>query len=1026
MDDRKKDQSIQSHANFDGDSATGDRTQIRQDQQNQQPPQIDPSLADAQAVAASLGVDPNTGLSQAEAERRLAQYGPNELASAPPVPKWKKFLAQFKDPLVYLLLAATGISLVAWFIERANATPGAEGGEALPFDAIVIVLILIVNAVLGYIQESKAEEAVEALSQMTAPQTNVLRDGKIARINTVDVVPGDMVVLGEGDSIPADGRLLAAASLRVAEASLTGESVPVGKNVDTLAEAKALGDRANMVFNGTSVTQGTGRAIVTSTGMRTQVGKIADLLQATDDDDSPLQKEMNYVSKILGIAVCIIAAVVLVALALTEGFNDIHDVIDSLLLSVSLAVAAVPEGLAAILTVVLALGVRRMAEHHAIVKKLHSVETLGSASVICSDKTGTLTRNEMTVERVVTPSGEVQLTGTGYAPEGRMIAIPDAGLTSTPSPAQEAAQLEAVATLAVGALANDGELRENTGAGDGSAASDITWEAVGDPTEVSLIVAARKVKADRKYANYTRIGEIPFTSDRKRMAVVAQDNADAGRLTVFAKGAPDVLLGYCSRIAVNGAVRPMTQGDRQQILAAVERLSAEAYRTLGQAYRPLGTASLADVPGVAINAAGHVVDIAEQSDVLENDLIWVGMVGIIDPPRTEVRDSVAEAHRAGIRTVMITGDHPLTAARIASDLGIIETDGDGSSVGSADLSSKVLTGVQLDELPDEQAFDKATREISVYARVAPEHKLKIVESLQRQGNIVAMTGDGVNDAPAVKTADIGVAMGITGTEVTKQSAKMILADDNFSTIVEAVREGRGIFDNIRKFLRYLLSSNVGEVFTVFGGVMLAGFLGITQLGSQGVTVPLLATQLLWINLLTDAAPALAMGVDPSTDDVMARKPRKLTDRVIDGQMWGDIIFIGIIMAAVTLIGMDMHLAGGLFTDRSVDAIGHDAQMTEARTMGFTILVFAQMLNALCSRSHDQSVFVGLFANKWLWGAIALSTLLQLAVVYVPFLNTAFGTVPLSAGAWVECLGLAMIVLVASELRKCVLRAMHRR
>ena len=1026
MDDRKKDQYIQSHANFDGDSATGDRTQIRQDQQNQQPPQIDPSLADAQAVAASLGVDPNTGLSQAEAERRLAQYGPNELASAPPVPKWKKFLAQFKDPLVYLLLAATGISLIAWFIEKANAAPGAEGGEILPFDAIVIVLILIVNAVLGYIQESKAEEAVEALSQMTAPQTNVLRDGKIARINTVDVVPGDMVVLGEGDSIPADGRLLAAASLRVAEASLTGESVPVGKNVDTLAEAKALGDRANMVFNGTSVTQGTGRAIVTSTGMRTQVGKIADLLQATDDDDSPLQKEMNYVSKILGIAVCIIAAVVLVALALTEGFNDIHDVIDSLLLSVSLAVAAVPEGLAAILTVVLALGVRRMAEHHAIVKKLHSVETLGSASVICSDKTGTLTRNEMTVERVVTPSGEVQLTGTGYAPEGRMVAISDAGLTSTPSPAQEAAQLEAVATLAVGALANDGELRENTGAGDGSAASDITWEAVGDPTEVSLIVAARKVKADRKYANYTRVGEIPFTSDRKRMAVVAQDNADAGRLTVFAKGAPDVLLGYCSRIAVNGAVRPMTQGDRQQILAVVERLSAEAYRTLGQAYRPLGTASLAAVPGVRINAAGHVADIADQSDVLESDLIWVGMVGIIDPPRTEVRDSVAEAHRAGIRTVMITGDHPLTAARIASDLGIIETDRNGSAAGADDLSGKVLTGVQLDELPDERAFDNATREISVYARVAPEHKLKIVESLQRQGNIVAMTGDGVNDAPAVKTADIGVAMGITGTEVTKQSAKMILADDNFSTIVEAVREGRGIFDNIRKFLRYLLSSNVGEVFTVFGGVMLAGFLGITQPGSQGVTVPLLATQLLWINLLTDAAPALAMGVDPSTDDVMARKPRKLTDRVIDGQMWGDIIFIGIIMAAVTLIGMDMHLAGGLFTDRSVDAIGHDAQMTEARTMGFTILVFAQMLNALCSRSHDQSVFVGLFANKWLWGAIALSTLLQLAVVYVPFLNTAFGTVPLSAGAWVECLGLAMIVLVASELRKCVLRAMHRR
>ena len=980
MVDRKEDQSTQfretSSGNF--EQAKNIATQT----------QVDPSLADAQTVAQSLGVDLNTGLSQAEAKRRLDKYGPNELASAPPVPKWKKFLEQFKDPLVYLLLAATGISFVAWFIERANAVPGAEGGEALPFDAIVIVLILIVNAVLGYIQESKAEAAVEALSSMTAPQTNVLRDGQIERINTVDVVPGDIIVLGEGDSVSADGRLFTAASLRIAEASLTGESVPVGKKTDTLAQAKALGDRANMVFNGTSVTQGTGRAIVTSTGMGTQVGKIADLLQATEDDETPLQKEMNYVSKILGIAVCIIAVVVLVALALTEGFQDVHDVIDSLLLAVSLAVAAVPEGLAAILTVVLALGVQRMAMHNAIVKKLHSVETLGSASVICSDKTGTLTRNEMTVERVVTPSGEVQLTGTGYAPEGRMVVDSQ---TMEHAQIREIIESEAVATLAVGALANDGELREVVASAGN--AENVTWEAVGDPTEVSLIVAARKVKANRKYANYERVGEIPFTSERKRMSIVARDNTDAGRLTVFSKGAPDVLLGYCSRIAVGGAVRPLTEGDRQQILATVEQLSSDAYRTLGQAYRPLGTASLAQVPGVMLNSAGHVADIAEQSDVLENDLIWVGMVGIIDPPRTEVRDSVAEAHRAGIRTVMITGDHPLTAARIATDLGIIDKGG------------KAMTGSQLDELPGEAAFDKVTSEVSVYARVAPEHKLKIVESLQRQGNIVAMTGDGV-----------------TGTEVTKQSAKMILADDNFSTIVAAVREGRGIFDNIRKFLRYLLSSNVGEVFTVFGGVMFAGFLGITQPGSQGVIVPLLATQLLWINLLTDAAPALAMGVDPSTDDVMARKPRKLTDRVIDAEMWGDIIFIGVIMAAVTLIGMDMHLAGGLFTDRSVDAIGHDAQMTEARTMGFTILVFAQMLNAIASRSHLQSAFVGLFSNKWLWGALALSTVLQLAVIYIPFLNIAFGTVPLSAGAWVECLGLAMIVLIASELRKCVLRA----
>ena len=957
---------------------------------------VDPSLTEANEVAKALDVDTNTGLSSAEAQRRLEKFGPNQLASAPPVPKWKKFLAQFQDPLVYLLLAATVISLIAWFIERSHGT----AGEVLPFDAIVIILILIVNAVLGYIQEARAEQAVEALAQMTAPQTSVLRDGKIVHINTADVVPGDIVVLGEGDTVSADGRLFAAASLRIAEASLTGESVPVGKKPDTLDSAKALGDRTNMIFNGTSVTQGTGRAIVTGTGMNTQVGKIADMLSQTDDEDTPLQKEMTHVSKILGIAVCIIAAVVLVALFITQGFHKMpDDLIDSLLLAVSLAVAAVPEGLATILTVVLALGVQRMAKHNAIVKKLSSVETLGSASVICSDKTGTLTRNEMTVERIVTPSGEVQLTGTGYEPKGKMLGMGgDAIEESAPVNA------EALRTIAVGAFANDGDLRQNDAG---------QWEIVGDPTEVSLVVASRKIKADRALGKLDRVAEVPFTSERKRMAVIGKDSSDNGNLSVYAKGAPDVLLGYCTRIAVGDAVRPMTEGDRQEILATVERLSGEAYRTLGEAYRPLGTTSLADIPGIKTNAAGQVTDISEQSDVIERDLIWAGMVGIIDPPRTEVRDSVAEAHRAGIRTVMITGDPPLTAARIASDLGIIEKGG------------KALTGDQLDAMPDEAAFDKATSEVSVYARVAPEHKLKIVESLQRQGNIAAMTGDGVNDAPAVKSADIGVAMGITGTEVTKESAKMILADDNFSTIVAAVREGRVIFDNIRKFLRYLLSSNVGEVFTVFGGVMLAGVLGITQPGTTGVAVPLLATQLLWINLLTDAAPALAMGVDPQTDDVMARSPRKLTDRVIDRDMWIDIAFIGIIMAAVTLIGMDMHLEGGLFTDRSIGGT-HEFQMIEARTMGFTILVFAQLFNAIASRSARQSAFVGLFSNKWLWGAIGLSVVLQLVVIYVPFLNSAFGTTPLGPWAWVECICLAAVVLIASEIYKAIMRAIDRK
>ncbi|WP_300765791.1 cation-translocating P-type ATPase [uncultured Bifidobacterium sp.] len=958
-------------------------------------PDGDPSLIGVPELSHALHVDISQGLDQAEVERRLDSFGRNRLQGAPKVPAWKKFLLQFKDPLVYLLLVATAISLVAWFVERARST----SGESLPFDAIVIVLILVLNAVLGYVQEARAEQAVDALARMTAPQTSVLREGKVVHVDTTEVVPGDILVLGEGDTISADGRIISSASLRVAEASLTGESVPVSKRSETLAEAKALGDRSNMVFNGTAVTQGTGRAIVTSTGMRTQVGRIADMLSQTGDESTPLQREMAHVSKILGIAVCIIAVVVLIALAVMSGFHSVDDVIESLLLSVSLAVAAVPEGLATILTVVLALGVQRMAKHRAIVKKLSSVETLGSASVICSDKTGTLTRNEMTVERVVTASGEVQITGTGYAPRGRMV---DAdGSDDIPASVRD----EVICTLGAGILANDGDLRE--GDADGS------WETVGDPTEVSLIVAGRKVKADRRYSGFTRVAEIPFTSERKRMSVVARDAADADRLTVFAKGAPDVLLTHCTRIRVAGAVRPLTEGDRQTILADVERLSSQAYRTLGQAYRPLQTPTLADIPGITTNAAGQVTEMAEQSDIVESELIWAGMVGIIDPPRTEVRDSIAEAHRAGIRTVMITGDHPLTASRIASDLGIV------------DKGAAALTGDQLDAFTNEEDLDKATASVSVYARVAPEHKLTIVNSLQRQGNIVAMTGDGVNDAPAVKSADIGVAMGITGTEVTKESASMILADDNFSTIVAAVREGRGIFDNIRKFLRYLLSSNMGEVFTVFGGVVFAGFLGITQPGSQSVTVPLLATQLLWINLLTDAAPALAMGVDPSTEDVMGRRPRTLGERVVNREMWGDVIYIGIIMAAVTLMGMDMHLAGGLFTDRSVGG-SHEFQMVEARTMGFTILVFAQMFNALASRSHLRSAFSGFFSNHMLWGAIAVSVALQLVVIYVPFLNTAFGTTPLGPLAWAECVALAAFVLVASELRKVVLRARDRK
>ena len=993
----------------------------------------DPSTADVDQVALALNVDPDQGLAEAEAARRLEEFGPNELAGAPPVPAWRKFLQQFKDPLVYLLLVATVISLVAWVVERSH--PASGGGEPLPFDAIVIMIILILNAALGYAQEAKAERAVDALASMTAPRASVLRDGQVVSLETGRIVPGDVVVLAEGDSVGADGRLFQAAGLRVAEASLTGESLPVGKRPGRLDRPKALGDRTNMVFNGTAVTQGTGRMIVTSTGMDTQVGKIAGMLADTQEEPTPLQKEMARVSKLLGLAVCLIAVLVLAALALMEGFQTIQDLIDSLLMAVSLAVAAVPEGLTAILTVVLALGVQRMAKHHAIVKKLSSVETLGSASVICSDKTGTLTRNEMTVERVVVPSGQVRLTGTGYVPEGAMQAVesgePDGQLTDT----IDSSLAEAVEeTLMVGTIANDGDLhwqedeaepnsRAQSGSGHGH------WQIVGDPTEVSLIVAARKVGADAKADGYRRLAEIPFTSERKLMSVLAAPNDDSERESrLFCKGAPDVLLGRCDRILDGGQVRSMTSADRERILARVGSLSADAYRTLGQAFRPLSDQELSSLaepdegegpsstvgtdqtdrlsqrsqhaPAIRLSAD----KVIQESPQLESNLIWTGMVGIIDPPRTEVRHAVEQAHKAGIRTIMITGDHPLTAARIAGDLGIIEP------------GQPACTGEQLDAMDPDQ-LRETTSKVSVYARVAPEHKLKIVESLQDQGKVVAMTGDGVNDAPAVKTADIGVAMGITGTEVTKESAKMILADDNFATIVQAVREGRGIFDNIRKFLRYLLSSNMGEVFTVFGGVVFAGLLGISQPGMAGVTVPLLATQLLWINLLTDAAPALAMGVDPHTDDLMDRPPRSINDRVIDRDMWVDIIYIGLIMAVVTLIGMDMHLSGGFFTDRSVQAIGHEAQIREARTMGFTILVFAQLFNALASRSSRKSAFLGLFSNPWLWGAIGISILLQLLVIYVPFLGEAFGTVPLQPQAWLECIALASLVLVASELRK---------
>ncbi len=935
---------------------------------------------DAAAVAAALGVDVETGLGAQEAAGRLAQYGPNELRAAPRVPAWRRVLAQFHDPLIYLLLAAVAVALVAWWV---------EGGVGWPVDATVIAAVVLLNAVIGHVQEAKAQNAVAALAKMTAATAAVLRDGRPQRVPSAEIVRGDVLVLAEGDAVGADARLLQATSLRVQEAALTGESEAVLKDTATLPHPAALGDQLDMVFKGTAVAQGAGRAVVTATGMDTQMGKVAALLEATVEEPTPLEKEVARIGRTLGLAVVVIAIVVVGTILFISEIRNPADVVHALLLGVSLAVAAVPEGLPAILAVVLALGVQRMAKHHAIVKNLSSVETLGSATVICSDKTGTLTRSEMTIERVMTASGGTQISGVGYAPEGRVSEfqqVEQAGQRGAELPAGPLRD-ETIVVLSGGSLAGNADLRRTEGG---------EWEIHGDPTEAAFLVAERKLGVtERRERRFERVGEVPFTSERKLMTTIERDHEHGDALVAVTKGAPDVLLGRCTQARVGMEVVALDDAWRARLLADVDTLTDAALRTLAVAYRPLA-------PGEEqANAEG-----------LEHDLIFVGTVGMIDPPREEAAVAIREARRAGIRVVLITGDHPKTAARIAADLGIVDA-------GSAAVTC-TLTGAEIDAL-DEAAFASAVRKTSVYARVAPAHKLRIVDALQAEGNIVAMTGDGVNDAPALKSADIGVAMGVTGTEVTKEAAKMILADDNFATIVEAVREGRAILDNIRKFLRYLLSSNMGEVLTVFLGVVGAEVIGLKSTDGGAVVLPLLATQLLWINLITDSAPALAMGVDPATDDLMARPPRHVNERLIDARMWSSVIQTGVVIALVTLLTMDYYLPGGLIA-RTGDLNG---DLTTARTAGFTVLVFTSLFTCFTARSDTTSAFAKLFANPWLWGAVALSLSLQVAVVHVPLLNIAFGTAPLALDQWLVCAAMASAVLIYSEGQKLFRRSWGR-
>jgi len=923
-------------------------------------------------IADIFETDLDHGLSAEEAARRLAEFGANELDQVPPPPAWRRLLDQFVDPLVALLLVAIVVSLLAWWF---------DGAEEAPIEALVIAAIVIANALLGFWQERKAERAVDALRDLTTSHVRVVRSRRVESVPSSSLVRGDVMLFAEGDVVGADCRLTDSASLQIAEAALTGESVPVSKTIDPVEPGSELVDRTNMAYSGTAVVRGRGRGVVVATSMDTEIGRIASLLDAASEDRTPLQQQIDWLGRALGITVVVLAAIVVAAILVASPTSGAAEVIDALLVGVSLAVAAVPEGLPAILSVVLALGVQRMASQRAIVKRLSSVETLGSASVICTDKTGTLTRNEMTIVKVVTPSIDVDVTGIGYEPVGEV--------RSNDEPVDDEVLLREVElVLEGGSLANDATLRSN---GD-------RWEVLGDPTEAAFLVAERKLGlTTNRTARFARVAEVPFTSERKLMTTVELDSEavnepnqhDRLEFVLVTKGAPDVLLGHCSHERVAGNVVELTPERRHRILADVERLADDALRTLAVAYRRLDAMD---------------VDVDES---VEHDLVHLGIVGIVDPPRPEVIDAIADAQRAGVRVIMITGDHPRTAGRIGEQLGI-ESPSEGGGGGG---NGSGVTGAELGELDDE-GFATAVRERSVFARVSPEQKLRIVEALQRDGQIVAMTGDGVNDAPALRQAEIGVAMGINGTEVSKEAANMILADDNFATILQAVREGREIFADIRKFLRYLLASNTGEVLVMFVGVLAAGALGLAD-AADGLTVPLLATQILWINLLTDSALALALGVDPAVEDVMGVPPRRITDRIVDRSMITTIALIGVTTAVVGLIALDLELAGGM--------LGGSGNIVDARTMVFTTVVLAQIFNAFNARSDTVSAFVRPFDNRLLWAAAGLTMLLQIAVVHAPPLQRAFDTAPLDISQWAICFGLASAVLWVDEIRKAVHR-----
>ena len=878
-----------------------------------------------QETCREIQTDPERGLDGGEAVRRLESYGPNALQEKSPRSLLSMFLGQMKEILVLILLGAAVVS-------------GALGEWE---DSIVILIIVVLNAVIGVIQENKAEHALKALKDMTKPLAKVLRAGKVNQISAEELVPGDVVLLDAGDSVPADLRLLEAASLRANESALTGESVPVEKSAGAINAAQVpIGDRKNMLFMGTTITGGRGKAIVVETGMKTQLGRIAQLLDESVAEPTPLQQRLGKLGKILGAA-----AVAIVALVFFIGLWRGEDLLEMFMVAISLAVAAVPEGLPAVVTIVLALGVTRMSRRRAIIRKLPAVETLGTATVICSDKTGTLTKNEMTVTGSFVTGRLFKVTGTGYDPGGKFLDQNGSEI--------RAMNDEGLKLLLLGGLLNSDAQLEDTGKG---------YRVIGDPTEGSLVVAAAKAGLPRESTlqGHPRLAEIPFDSDRKMMTTF---HSHDGSVRSFTKGAPDILLSRCTGILTEKGVASLDEDTRRGLLEVNSQFASGGQRVLALAVRQW--------PGVPDGPS---------SDQAERDLTFVGFFAIQDPPRPEAKEAVAVCRRAGIRTVMITGDHRETAVAIARELDLMQP-GDDS-----------LTGDQLEKMDDEE-LQKVVNRVAVFARVSPEHKLRIVKALKHHGHVVAMTGDGVNDAPALKRADIGAAMGITGTEVAKEASDMVLQDDNFATIVKAVEEGRTIYNNIRGSVQYLLSCNAGEIVAIFSALLL------------GLGSPLSPIQILWLNLVTDGPPALALGLEPAQKGIMNRPPRKPKEGLFSEGVGARILWQGMLIGLLSLAAYWLALVWG-------------RTLEEAHTMAFVTMALSQLVHSFNVRSMRLSLFtIGPASNRSLIYAVLISAAALFIVVFTPFLRDVFETAVLRPSDWGVVLSLSIVPLVLVEISK---------